>query len=100
MIAELVSMNITPVVSFYAYFNNGSSNYEHFVKGSMVARNLVTGSANGFNGCLEGDTIFDPFNASARSALFEIFSRNYLKFGQFWMWQDCDEPGRYRLFQK
>ena len=51
MVAELNSMNVTPVVSFYAYFNKGSANYDRFVKGGMVALNQNR-SPNGFNGCL------------------------------------------------
>lgn len=94
MVAELAALNVTPVASFYPYFNEGSSNWGAFVGGGRVAVNARTGSPRGFRGCLGGDTIYDPFNASARGALFGVFSRNYLASGPFWMWQDCDEPGR------
>jgi alpha-D-xyloside xylohydrolase len=94
MVAELAALNVTPIASFYPYFNEGSQNWRAFVSGGRVAVNARTGSPRGFNGCLGGDTIYDPFNASARAALFGVFEGNYLSSGTFWMWQDCDEPGR------
>ena len=94
MATELAALNVTPVASFYPYFNEGSHNWDAFVGGGRVAVNARTGSPRGFGGCLGGDTIYDPFNASARAALFGVFADNYLASAPFWMWQDCDEPGR------
>jgi alpha-D-xyloside xylohydrolase len=92
MAAELAALNVTTVVSFYPYFNGGSQNYHQFVDGGMVAVNARTGLRTGYSGCLGGDTVYDPFNASARAALFGVFTRNYP--AGWWFWHDCDEPGR------
>ena len=99
MAATLSKANITLMFSFYPYQNNGSRYYDAFVSGNLSAVNVVEPGAS-FGGCLNGETIYDPFNADARRATFDAWNVGYRRYAaaaapnSVWMWQDCSEPGR------
>jgi alpha-D-xyloside xylohydrolase len=92
MTKELSESNIEVLVSMYPYQNQGSKHYDEFVP-TLSAKDL-TGAVNSFNGCLQGETIYDAFNPDARAATWNAWQEGYGRYNISWMWQDCSEPGR------
>jgi alpha-D-xyloside xylohydrolase len=92
MAATLHAAGVETLVSMYPYQNKGSIRYAEFVP-TLSARD-ATGATDAYNGCLQGQTLYDAFNPAARAAVWDAWTVGYGRFNLSWMWQDCSEPGR------